>query len=157
MNNRRLLPWALCLSILMLLCIVPVRAEEAEPEAEDITRNFTFIKNNSETNALYTHDGKYVTYNTYNPGDVLHVRAKGNRVMGGLFFRMATQNAHMTLRQYDQQGTLLLSSDLDVDSLCYAVTLTEGCSRLELTARGHRGRQGLLLDRPFAWRPGFVV
>ena len=129
MNNRRLLPWVLCLSILMLLCIVPVRAEEAEPEAEDITRNFTFIKNNSETNALYTHDGKYVTYNSYNPGDVLHVRAKGNRVMSGLFFRMATQNAHMTLRQYDQQGTLLLSSDLDVDSLCYAVTLTEGCSR----------------------------
>ena len=89
MNKRRLLPWVLCLSILMLFCIVPAKAEETEPEAEEITRNYTFAKNNSEINALYTHDGKLVTYNTYGPEDVLHIRPKGDWTMHILFFRFA--------------------------------------------------------------------
>ena len=91
MNNRRLLPWVLCLSILMLLCIVPVRAEEAEPEAEDITRNCIFEKNHSETNALYTHDRRYKTYNTYGPQDVLRVQSRNKQRMGTLYFRLAEE------------------------------------------------------------------
>ena len=135
MNKRRLLPWVLCLSILMLFCIVPAKAEETEPEAEEITRNYTFAKNNSEINALYTHDGKLVTYNTYGPEDVLHIRPKGDWTMHILFFRFQTQTARMTLQQFDRQGTLLLTLDVDSDSLCCAVTLEEGCCSVDITAR----------------------
>ena len=135
MNKRRLLLWVLCLSILMLFCIVPAKAEETEPEAEEITRNYTFAKNNSEINALYTHDGKLVTYNTYGPEDVLHIRPKGDWTMHILFFRFQTQTARMTLQQFDRQGTLLLTLDVDSDSLCCAVTLEEGCCSVDITAR----------------------
>ena len=132
MNKRRLLLWVLCLSILMLFCIVPAKAEETEPEAEEITRNYTFAKNNSEINALYTHDGKLVTYNTYGPEDVLHIRPKGDWTMHILFFRFQTQTARMTLQQFDRQGTLLLTLDVDSDSLCCAVTLEEGAVETDL-------------------------
>ena len=135
MNKRRLFPWILCLSALMLLCGLSVRAEETEPEAEDITKGFTFIKNSSETSALYSHDGKYLSYNTYGPHDVLLIQPKGEQTLGSLYFRLGTQNARMTLRQFDRQGKLLQTSDLDADGLFCIVKLAEGCSRMELTAR----------------------
>ena len=135
MKKRSRFPLVLCLALLMLLTLLPVQAEEEEPEAEDITRGFTFIKNSSEINALYSHDGKYVTYNTYEPGDTLHVRPKAGQTIGSLFFRLGTETAKMTLRQYDQQGQLLLSSDLEANTLCYAALMEDGCSSVEITAR----------------------
>ena len=135
MKKRNLFPLALCLTMLMLLTLLPARAEEEGPEAEDITRGFTFVQNSSEINALYSHDGKYVTHNTYKPGDTLYVRPRARQIIGSLFFRLGSEKAKMTLRQYDQQGQLLLSSDLEANSLCYAAIMEEGCSSVEITAR----------------------
>ena len=137
MRKNRLFPWALalCLAMLLPLGAGAVRAEEAETEGEDITRRCTFSKNRSETNALYTHDGKNATYNTYDLEDILQVRTQGSRTMGSLFLRLGADQAKMTLRQYDGQDALLLCSDLTAESLCFPVLLAEGCQRLELTAR----------------------
>ena len=53
MKAKRLIPWILCLSMLMLLCIVPVQAEgeEPEPEAANITKSFLFEANGKALNA----------------------------------------------------------------------------------------------------------
>ena len=138
MKKRHVLIYimALCLSVLMLLAVLPARAEETESEAEDITKDFTFTKNNkSQTSALYSHDGKYVTYNTLERKDVLSIRPKGDRQMSMLYFRMGSENAHMILRQYSSSGAEILSSDLNVDTICYAVKLEANCCSVEIAAK----------------------
>ncbi len=64
MKKRRLIPWILCLSMLLLLCIVPVQAEgeEPEPEAANITKAFLFEPSNKAIIALYAHDGNLQTH-----------------------------------------------------------------------------------------------
>ena len=151
MKTRRLILCALCLALL-LLCIVPAQAEgeEPEPEAADITKTFLFETNGKAINAYYSHDGKLVTHNVFKPDDVLHIWSRsGDIAMNILYFRLGMgregsedspfpltiHDALFEVRQYDQAGELLLSSEVRVERLGAAVYLAEGCCAVEVVAR----------------------
>ena len=151
MKTRRLILCALCLALL-LLCIVPAQAEgeEPEPEAADITKTFLFETNGKAINAYYSHDGKLVTHNIFKPDDVLHIWSRsGDIAMNILYFRLGMgregsedspfpltiHDALFEVRQYDQAGELLLSSEVRVERLGAAVYLAEGCCAVEVVAR----------------------
>ena len=125
----------LCLWGLALLCVVPAQAEE-EPEAENITKAVIILKGSSEVGARYSHDGNYLTHNTYGPEDILSVRPRSPHTrMGTLYFRLGAPGAEMILRQYDGQDNLLLTSELRAEGYCYAVGLEADCCRAEITAQ----------------------
>lgn len=134
MKKKRRAVWILVAAILTLLTFAPVRAEEKVPEAADITAECVFVKNNSEIQALYSHDGKYVTCNSYGLRDTLSVRSRSDE-MGMLYFRLGTDDVQMILRQFDRQGTQILSSELHADSVCFIVPLEEDCWSVEITAK----------------------
>ena len=130
MKKRRLIPWILCLAMLLLLCIVPVQAEgeEPEPEAANITKAFLFEPSNKAIIALYAYDGNLQTHAILHPDDVLRVRSRtGDIPMNILYFRLGMgregwedapfpltiRDAIFELRQYDRAGQLLLSGTDD--------------------------------------------
>ncbi len=135
----RFLAFAACLVFCALL-LPGVRAEE-EP-AKEMTRGCRFQKNGNDSPALYAFDRKPNTVCPLGEKDVLSIQPKNrNETMGALYFSLDRQEAGLTLRQYDREGTLLGASTPATDVYRLTVPLEEGCVRAEIT--GESGDVGI--------------